>query len=500
MWTGRKTLGEIESALSKLRREESQLDTAIANATAQAERLRRDRAEALKELARVKLDELAAGRLVRNLDSSEARALSILEHRRLKLQSLSGQHDIALGDVEAAERARHEAAGVVERALQEVEEVRVAAEARVRTSAAWIDARKTLEAFEAIAQEADKKAKQSEAELAEKKKPYDADPLFAYLWGRQFGTAQYAAGNFVRMIDRIVADYIGFADARSSYAMLVEIPVRLREHANRQQQAADGARGQIAAIERQAMIEAGIEPKERALAEARHKLSAADADAERKRALLKDIEGQRAALNSTSGDAAYAEALKTIAEGDAQDDVATLYREAQRTSTPTDDMIVRRISGLDERLAALDKEAAELRRSARDIAERRGDVEQVRDKFRNSGFDHPNATFRNDREIGVVLGQILEGVVRSGILWDLLRGGFGTRPSRSRPDFGSPSFPFPFPMPGGGEGARGGEWREPQTRGGWTPPFDFPTGGWGSGGSSGGEANNNDDFTTGGSI
>ena len=97
--------------------------------------------------------------------------------------------------------------------------------------------------------------------------------------------------------------------------------------------------------------------------------------------------------------------------------------------------------------------------------------------------------------------QILEGVVRSGILWDLLRGGFGTRPSRGRPDFGSPTFPFPFPMPGGGEdGARGGEWREPGTRGGWSiPPLDFPSGG-GGGGSSGGGGGGDDGFSTGGSF
>ena len=239
------------------------------------------------------------------------------------------------------------------------------------------------------------------------------------------------------------------------------------------------------------MVEAGIEPKERTLAEARHKLAAADANAERKRAQLKDLETQRAALTGTGSDTAYAEALKTIADGDAEDDLATLVREAQRTTTPTDDMIVRRISGLDERLQKLDRETSDLRNSARSLAGRRTEVEQVRDRFRNSGYDHPNATFQNNSEISVVLGQILEGAVRSGILWDLLRGGFGARPSRGRPDFGAPTFPFPFPMPGGGEGARGGEWREPGTRGGWPPPF---------GGGGGGSKNDDDNFSTGGSF
>ena len=79
-----------------------------------------------------------------------------------------------------------------------------------------------------------------------------------------------------------------------------------------------------------------------------------------------------------------------------------------------------------------------------------------RERFRSSGYDHPNATFRNENQIVNVLGQILEGVVRSGILWDLLRGGFGTRSSRGRPDFGAPNFPFPFPTL---EAEVNGEWK-----------------------------------------
>ncbi len=495
MRTGRQTLHDIEQALAKVRRDESELDSTLASATGQAEQLRRDRAEALKELARIKLDEMSAGRLVRNLDAAEARALQILESRRLRLETIGVQRDQAIRDAETAEAERDAAAAVVEQALAAVEEVRAVAESRIKGTAPWVDARKAHEAADAIAVEAEKKAAQSEAELSAKKKPYDADPLFAYLWSNGFGTQRYSANNFVRMMDRSVAKFIGFDEARASYAMLTEIQQRLREHAKRQRQAAEAARSQIAGLERQAMVDAGIEPKERILAEARHKLAAADANAERKRSALKDIEAQRNALVGQGSDAAYAEALKTIADGDAQDDIRTLYAEAQRTHTPTDDMIVRRIGGLDERMAALDKETAEIRRSARTMAERRGEIEQVRDRFRNSGFDHPNATFRNENEISAVLGQILEGAVRSGILWDLLRGGFGTRPSRGRPDFGSPTFPFPFPLPGGGEGARGGEWREPGTRGGWTPPFEWPSGGGG-----GGSNNDSDDFTTGGKF
>ena len=92
-------------------------------------------------------------------------------------------------------------------------------------------------------------------------------------------------------------------------------------------------------------------------------------------------------------------------------------------------------------LRKADAEIASLRRSAQDLARRRTEVEEVRDRFRGAGYDHPNATFGNDGDIADVLGRVLEGAVNSGVLWDLLRGGYRYRQPRGRPDFGAPNFP-----------------------------------------------------------
>lgn len=80
---------------------------------------------------------------------------------------------------------------------------------------------------------AEGKAAQAERNLEGKRKPYEADPLFMYLLDRGFGTPRYQAIPLVRYFDRKVARYIGFEDARRDYAVLVELPVRLREHAER---------------------------------------------------------------------------------------------------------------------------------------------------------------------------------------------------------------------------------------------------------------------------
>ena len=351
--------------------------------------------------------------------------------------------------------------------------------------AAWREAKKASDAANAVASEAEKKAASSESELGAKRKPYDEDPLFIYLWRRGFGTSRYQSGNFVRLMDRMVAGFIGFASVRPNYAALIEIPLRLREHATAKRAAAAEHLAALSVIERRAMVEAGIEPKERALSEARHKLAATDKTLQDKEGLLRKTDEERHALLSGGTNPAYEQALTTIASADAKDQIAALYLEARRTPTGADDAIVRTIETIDGQIAKTDGELAGLRRTAQDLARRRSEIERVRDRFRGAGYDHPHGTFGNDRDIADALGRMLAGTIGGGVLWDILQGGYSTRGPMGRPDFGYPTSPFPFPIPGGGRnGPWGDEWRDPSSRGSWTP----------DGGGGG------DDFSTGGSF
>lgn len=494
MWTGRQTLASIEQAIGRLRGEEGQLDSALRNAVGELERLRTEQSGALRELARVKLDEMAAGRLATRLDAGERRALQILDDYRLRIASTAERSSRLQEEVRAADSERHAAAAAVEGALEIVEKLRAAAEGKARSGGDWQAAKAALGKADAIAGEAESKAASSEAELGAKRKPYDEDPLFTYLWQRKFGRSEYRAGNLARAIDRMVAELVDFASVRPNYAALIEIPLRLREHATAKRAEADALRTPLAAIERRAMVEAGVEAKEAVLAEARHKLAAADDMAQKKQELLRQVDEERAVLVAKGTSLAYGDALGTIAAADSKDDVATLYLEAQRTPTPADDAIVRRIDGLNGSIGKLDAEIEGLRRTAQELARRRLEMEQVRSRFRTTGYDHPSITFGNEGDIGSVLERMLAGAVSSGALWDLLRRSYQYREPMGRPDFGAPHFPLPFPLPGGGSiGSSGGTWREPSSRGGWAPTFDPPASG-------GGGSDDDDRFTTGGTF
>ena len=491
MWTGRQTLESIERALTSLRQEEGDLDGSLRSAVAEAERLRRERAESMRALARIKLDEMAAGRLTSNFDAGERRAAQLLEDYRLRLAGLEQRRTALLAEIDQAEAQRKTAAEVMEQALAAVERARSQAHGKVKETSAWQAAKAASDEADAVAAEAEKKAAGSAAELAVKRKPYDDDPLFSYLWQRKFGTSAYLAGNLPRSIDRAMAAFIGYLDARPNYAALIDIPLRLREHATAKRDEAEARAAALAEVERQAMTDAGIEALERALAEARHKHAAADRTVEDKHGIMRKLDEEHTALAATGRDAAYSEALDTIAAADSQDEVSVLYREARRTPTDADDALVRRIETTDKSVRRADEEITDLRRTARDLAARRTDVERTRDRFRKAGYDHPNATFGNDGDIADMLKSVLGGAA-GGLLWDLLRSGYTYRPPRSPPDFGGPTFPFPQPRTGHSD--PGERWREPSSRGTWS--WDRHGGrGWED--SHGGDSSRSDDsFTT----
>ena len=266
-----------------------------------------------------------------------------------------------------------------------------------------------------------------------------------------------------------MADFIGYSNVRPNYAALIEIPLRLKEHAAARREVAPDPQALLAQIERRAMLEAGVDAKEQILAEARHKLAVVDDTVEQKSEMLRKADDARAALVAGDSNPVYNEALTTIASADTGDSLANLYAEARRTHTDADEALIAQLESIDAKITRTEAEIANLRRAAVDLSRRRAEIEEVRQKFRSTGYDHPQSTFQNDGDIGSALGNVLKGVVRSGVLLDLMRQGHRARPSRGSADFGGSDFPFPFPTSGGGAtDARGGEWRNPSTSGGWS--------------------------------
>src|SRR5215203_244122 len=231
MISGRQALATIEQAVVRSRDEEAHISRALQAAADETARLRMERMEGFRELARLKLDPVTGKDVLGEIDRAERRALNILAERRETLARITEQRRAAELAEQEAERERHQRAAALEDALKAVEELRTKAEAETRVSEDWAGQRAKVQEQAAIAAKAEEKAANAEADRDEKRRPYESDPLFMYLWRRKFGTADYRAGFLARYFDRKVARLVGYDKARANYAMLNEIPIRLREHA-----------------------------------------------------------------------------------------------------------------------------------------------------------------------------------------------------------------------------------------------------------------------------
>ncbi|SEE60286.1 hypothetical protein SAMN05444161_6342 [Rhizobiales bacterium GAS191] len=471
MISGLQALQEIETAANQARSQEGQLDGALRSASDELTRLRVERAGLLRQFAQIRLDLIQREGLVGGLDVAERRALDLIGQTRAALDQLTGRQ----GEVDAqrlqAETDRHAHADEVTKIMSTLEELQARVEPQIRGGQAWIGQKGMVDRVEAVWTAADKKAAQAETDREAKRKPYEADPLFSYLWKRGYGTAQYRANYFTRYVDGKVANLVGFQGARANYAMLNEIPARLREHADRCRSDLDAERGKLVAIEQDGLKQAGSEAIETKLVAARATLAEADNRLNTAVAAMKAIDEERAKLLVEGENSNYQRAIDMIAEADSHQDLQSLRRSAAQTRSDADDAIVTQIEKADGRAAAVEQQVAELRSKALDLAQRRAEIEAQRETFRRRGYDNPMGQFSNEQTIGNVLGGILQGVVQGAVLGQVLQGGYSQRAPRADGGFGGQGgFTFPSSRGGGGMQQPPGEWiNRGQPGGNWGP-------------------------------
>jgi hypothetical protein len=455
MISGRQVLATIEQVVAQARDEEGRLVADLQDATDRATRLRFERMEAFRELARLKLDPQTRDGVIGDIDVAERRAMELIESRRRTFAELTERRRAAAAAGQEAEVERHAKAAALEAALDAIGDLRSKVEAETRISGDWAAARAKVDETGAMAAKAETKAAQAEADRADKGKPYESDPLFMYLWGAKFGTADYRAGPLTRYFDRKVARLVGYDKARANYAILNEIPVRLREHAAHLKAEIEAARKRLEALERSALVAAGVEPLEERAVDAKAALDEAEARLAKERQALAEFD-RRYDASALEGDAPHREAVELLAAADAQQAWQRLYREAVVTPSPHDEAILGRIEEIERDIGRTEKRIGELKQQVRALAARRDAIERERQEFRRRGYDRPYGRFGNENVLSSVLGGILGGMIQATVLRDVLQGGYRREPGPWDSGFGGPSFPFPTPPGGGPWGDAGG--------------------------------------------
>ena len=381
MITGQQALRQIEQAAGTIRGQENELQIALTQVAEQATRLRAERLETFKQLAAVRLDAMRGQKIVADLDAAERRALDSLADTERELSRIGSERARLEAERVRAENERHAKADALATALADLEELQARVEPQVRQQPDWLAQKKAIEAAQAIADESDKKASGAEADRENKRKPYEDDALFMYLWKRSFGTSAYKASFFVRYFDRKVAELVRYPDARANYAMLNEIPARLRAHAQRRAEEVAIQQQKLGEIELAGLRAGGSAALEAQVTAARAAAKQADDALMASEAAIAALDARQGEFTKSRTDAALNRAIDLVASADAQETIEELYREARQTPTRDDDMLVARIEKIDAALARAEDEMSSLRRKAQEVAGRRVEVERERDFF-----------------------------------------------------------------------------------------------------------------------
>jgi hypothetical protein len=485
--TGRDVLRTLDRGIDRLREDMHATDDAVQSSSQQLLRLAEAELSSYKGLAEIRLEQLTRGGVVTSLEAVSDRVRTLLHDRDTALSELTAKVTDAQQRLASLETQREQQRERVEAAAALLDKREAAVQARLDAEPAYHAQLEKAHEADATADEAEQKTEQAEKDRAEKGAPYEADSLFMYLWKRKYGTSEYEANPVARLLDGRVARLIHYDKARPNYWMLLEIPVRLRAHAERVRAAATRELDTLKALERKAAEEDGVPALETALDKERGAQKTLDESIESLEKAIADLLKQRSAFASGE-DTSMQEALTAVTSELRGEGIEALRQHAAATASEEDDRLVARIVEYAHARARLEESLRQNKAiHERNIA-RVQELEDVRRRFKQHDYDDVHSVFTNNALLGLAIANFLRGMVSGDDLWSALRNYQRFRRVASYPDFGSGGFPG------------GGTWRIPGSMGGWNFPRSGRRGGFGGGGFGRGGGFGGGGFRTGGGF
>jgi len=414
--SGPKALRSLDNAVRDIRREESQITKRLSRSTERAAKVRESEAELFRKLAATRLNLSEQEQIDQRLSKAEKAAKDVLKAHASQIAKSEKQLEEFDKQIASIAKVRQQTLEAMEEDQSKLKILADNISSAIEKDPDYATKRARSNELRIIAEEAIKKTEQAEQDQEQKGRPYRQDPLFMYLWDAGYGTKNYKANNLVRWLDNFVAKLVDYQEARPNFSMLNEIPLRLREHAQRQAQAAEIVDEELDLLETQAIEKAGGGPITSALEQARERLDQLDAQMleleddrdEMARAFSELAEGK---------DPVFSNAVDDLAGALQGRDIDELMAAARKTATGRDDGIVAKIS--DARARAFDhgKEIRELRTRLKVLEQRRRELEDIGWEFKKSRFDDPRSQFRQDDLVGDLLGEFLRGAITAANYW-----------------------------------------------------------------------------------
>ncbi|MEM9122336.1 MAG: hypothetical protein AAGB03_03355 [Pseudomonadota bacterium] len=438
MITGRDTLRSIRSKIKDAKRDLRRLEKRGEKLGNSLTDIQTEKNVTLRSLATVRLPHVSTDNPASTLLKVEEDVRALLAQRADDHANTHRTLERIDTEIEGLEEERDTAIGGLADVTDRLDDTLGAVQERLERNNAFQATLSRIETLEHQARRAEQKAAQAQADREEKGKPYEEDPLFAYLWRRRFGTSDYKALSLFRYLDGVVARRIRYEEARINYHMLLEIPKRLSDHAASLRAGVEAAMDELKSLEDEAQNAAGIPALRESLAKQEAAIAAVDARLETQRETQQKL-SRRIRTLSLGDDPHNRQALDLLAAGYGDVSVATLRRAATLTEDLTDDELIDELDALDREIAEAEGELQDVRKLIARQADRVEDLEEIAREFKNRDYDRPGSIFDDDDIVEDLLNAALKGAI--GGFWDVLGRENRYRTKRTRPRFGTSRFP-----------------------------------------------------------
>ena len=290
---------------------------------------------------------------------------------------------------------------------------------RLRENASFVQLSDRAAMAEAAIERAEANLAEIEQDAARKLPAYDNSKLFHYLHDQGFGTDAYTKRGFTRRMDRILAKYIGYREAKQGYDFLKKTPEQMRQIIGEDRTSLDVVMIELEKCRDEVAAEVGLTGQVNAVADLMTRRTSVIDDLNR---VLNDVNEKQQAVAKASDPHGprYVEAIDVFRDMLARIHKDDLKRRARDTIDITDDQIVARLEGVEGQIEQLD-DVARSRRD--DLVQRQrliADLGQMIQQFRAAGFDSARSQFVGSFDVVTEVGRAMDhGSMET--LWQAIR-------------------------------------------------------------------------------
>jgi len=281
-------------------------------------------------------------------------------------------------------------------------------EAELAKTATYRDLQARRDTVITQAERAREKADQAQADHEEKGLPYRNDALFIYLWRRRYQTPDYHGGWFTRMLDGWVARIVHYDENRPNYHMLTLLPKRLKAHADTLEKKASLHMQSAERMLVEAATAGGVDPLRETLSATETELKKLEERMEKEELRNRGPLMQRTEY-SAGADEYTKRAIQLQVSQLRRRELSELYRKAQMTQTPNDDVFVSRLVELEDDRTHIERELRDLKSKLRHRQNKTNELEDLRRWYRRRNYDSQWFRLPSGFQMALLLGELLKG-------------------------------------------------------------------------------------------